>query len=176
MFSKSLIVIVAAMLFASSNARAEPKTTCVETTTDASASFEVTVDYKTPSFKELNEAFDWVDPSFEKAVFKKFGDQTPRKIVFEYLQFNKPISSNQVFLEADKRNLRPATFEELVAFAAAYPLEQRKFPIVALSSVAQVDGNPSVAFLGQGDDGRGLDLLWAGNDWFVHIRFLVARK
>ena len=89
---------------------------------------------------------------------------------------DRDASTDEVLAEMDRRGLRPALYEELLGFAEKYPDEQRKYPIVALGSEADVGGRRRVAYLWDGGDGRSLNLGWIGSGWNDDYRFLAARK
>ena len=123
--------------------------------------------------------YDWVNSDITPKRFKLEG-----KGVIEFetrvIHFNRSISSEDA-IEAIKHintenPLEPAKIEHLLAFGAKYPEEQRKYPIIGLGSVAEVDGDRYVPCLGQGGAGRGLSLYWWDGDWDGGCRFLAVRK
>jgi len=65
---------------------------------------------------------------------------------------------------------------ESLAFGAAFPDLQRKFPIVLLGSVASIDGSRDVAVLGRRGSERRLFLFRRDYDWDEYCRFLAVRK
>lgn len=87
-----------------------------------------------------------------------------------------PLYSEDAIAKLDKMGLRPGTVEELLAFGATFPDMQRKFPIVALGSSAELDGRRAVAYLFGGDSGRRLNLDCWGGAWVGRYRFLAFRK
>jgi hypothetical protein len=122
---------------------------------------------------------NWVNSDLTKASFPIKGDG---KVEFEskLLGFDKSISSDEVVAiirSADKAcPWEPAQTEHLLAFGAAYPDEQRKYPIIALGSVGKVGGRRCVPYLRRDGSERDLSLYWWGLDWFSHDRFLAVRK
>src|SRR3990167_10054902 len=68
----------------------------------------------------------------------------------------------------------PGKIEHLLAFGAKYPEEQRKYPVIALGSVAEVDGGRRVPCLDRDDAER--DLYWWVDGWDGYCRFLAVRK
>lgn len=50
------------------------------------------------------------------------------------VKFDRSLETVEVLAELWKRNLEPAYLEHLLAFGAAYPDEQEKYPIVALGA------------------------------------------
>lgn len=119
--------------------------------------------------------YDWVNPDITPERFPIKGT-TRREEEPELVHFNRDISSDDAIAELDKRNMEPADIVDLLAFGAKYPDIQRKFPVVALGSVAGVHGYRAVACLGRSGAGRGLSLYWFGGGWSGHCRFLARRK
>lgn len=166
-----------------SNAMKETNEAIEEGAKKAASAFTAFVDYKTPTYAELKKSFDWVNDWYEHAKFElidacKGVSQTAGNVAFEVVQFDFGISTADALVELDKRGLRPATDEELVAFAKAFPDEQRKYPIVALGSVClDRDGYRNVAYLVEYSVGRGLDLDWVEYGWRgAYGRFLAVSK
>lgn len=60
------------------------------------------------------------------------------KVNLQLIQLGRVVSTDEVRAEMNRRNLRPATLPELLAFATAYPEMQRQFPIAALSPFIEV--------------------------------------
>ncbi len=144
--------------------------------------FTVLVEYIQPKFEDLNKsAFDWAHPDYARAKFESIDrckdvSREKREVTFKYMTIDRAMSTDAVLAEMDRQGVRPALYEELLAFAKTNPDEQRKHPIVALGSVALVDGYPFVAYLCQVDFGRDLYLYWTDGVWRDRFRFLVARK
>lgn len=148
----------------------------------AIGAFRAMCDYVTPSYKELKASFDWVNEWYERVEFKaidicKSVSRESRELEFVYVYMGRNASTDDVLAEMEKRNLRPALYEEGLGFAKAHPDEQRKFPIVMFGSVC-VDpfGYRNVACLGGDSDGRSLSLDWYGSDWRDSDRFLAVSK
>jgi len=74
--------------------------------------------------------------------------------------FDHSISSEDVVKEMDKVGYRPAMIWDLLDFGAKNPEEQRKYPIVGLGSVGEIDGGRSVPDLYGRDSERFLYLYW----------------
>ena len=105
------------------------------------------------------------------------------KVEFEWdlVHPNRDISTADAHKETAKDSdpanpWMDAKTEHLLAFGAAYPEEQQKFPIVALGSVAGVDGVRRVPGLDKDGSERGLGLGWYENVWNAGCRFLRVRK
>ena len=64
---------------------------------------------------------------------------------------------------------------EMLAFGKKYPYLQRKFPIVALGSVAFLYGDRHVGYLSSSDFKRVADLRCFDGGWFGDYRFLGVR-
>ena len=119
--------------------------------------------------------YDWKNDNITSERFPVKGEGK-KEIVGELVKYGSAMSSEAVLADLDKKGFRPATIEELLAFGAAFPEFQRKFPIVALGSVAEIHGRRVVACLGGGDSGRGLGLIWFGGGWVAFCHFLAVRK
>ncbi|MBP9869778.1 hypothetical protein KBC59_04450 [Patescibacteria group bacterium] len=146
------------------------------------------VNYVQPEFEELKRRFPaYVDPDyfaglrFDPIECCKAVSKENREVAFEYVYMGRESSidetDDKVLAEMDRLGFRPALYEELLGFAEKYPDEQRKYPIVALGSVALVHVRlRGVACLwGNGDDSY-LDLCWSGCGWNDDDRFLAVRK
>lgn len=102
-----------------------------------------------------------------------------KEVVTEFVRLNEEITSvEKVFRELDRRGLRPATIEQLLAFAAKYPAIQKQFPIVALGSAMQdADGHTLFPYLcGHPPLDRSIRLSQSGSPFSSHPRFLAARE
>ncbi len=119
--------------------------------------------------------YDWKN---DDITAKRFPLSGTGKVAFEpkLFHFDRDISSENAIKEMEKDGLRPAKIEELLAYGALLPEEQRKYPIVALGSVAEVYGDRDVAYLSRGGSRRRLDLDWFDVDWRGGCRFLGVRK
>jgi hypothetical protein len=120
--------------------------------------------------------YDWVNSEITAECFpvKEGGTE---ELIPEIVHFGRDTpSSEAVVVELDKRGLRPGDHAELLAFGAAYPDEQRKYPIVALGSSAQVSGRRYVLCLGRYGSRRHLNLDWWSDGWDGDCRFLAFRK
>jgi hypothetical protein len=95
-------------------------------------------------------------------------------------RFDRYISSEHAVaaIKADDRHnpWEPAKIEGLLEYGAANPEEQRKYPIIALGSVAEVRGDHCVPYLYADGNDRHLDLGSSDDGWDVRCRFLAIRK
>ena len=99
-----------------------------------------------PTHRDLKQMFDSVGMWYMVAVFtmrriddcKDFTAQEPEH--FELLSPKEALSTEAVLAELKTKNLRPALFQELVAFVADKTGEQLSYPIVALGSVFEEEG------------------------------------
>ena len=145
-------------------------------------SFSAPIVYVQPEFEELQRRFPgYVNPDYKGKRFDpiercKAVSKENREVAFEYVHMDRDASTDEVLAEMDRKGLRPALYEELLGFAEKYPDEQRKYPIVALGSETRVRARRSVACLWHDGNGRGLNLSWAGRDWYGLFRFLAVRK
>lgn len=113
---------------------------------------------------------------------KRFPIVGQDKVEFEDTLFNfgRLISSNDAvkeILAADTKNpWKPGKIENILAYGAKNPEEQRKYQIVGLGSVGDIDGYCHVLCLYGSDSERCIDLDWWGDDWDASYRFLGVRK
>jgi len=148
----------------------------------AADTFRAMVDYTTPSYTELKTRFDWVNDWYERVEFKAIDicrsvSREPCEVEFVYVHMDRSASTDEILAEMEKRNLRPALYEEGLAFAKAHPDEQRKLPIVMLGSVCVGPaGDRSVACLSVVSGGRSLRLGVVEGDWGANYRFLAVSK
>jgi len=119
--------------------------------------------------------YDWKNDDITSARFLVKGEGK-NEVVAEIVKYESGMSSEAVLADLDKKGFRPATIEELLAFGAAFLELQRKFPIVALGSVASIGGYRYVAYLHGSDSRRGLRLNWFDSVWYAVCRFLAVRK
>ena len=153
-----------------------------ETVAKASSPFSALVTYIQPSYAELQRLFSLVNSDFSKADFKPIDrcrdvSRETREVSFEYVHLNRGASTDEVLAKMDRQNLRPALYEELLAFGAKYPDEQQQFPIVALGSVWRYfDSDLYVVCLSRRDSERSLFLYWISDNWISDYRFLAVRK
>jgi hypothetical protein len=119
--------------------------------------------------------YDWANSDITAKRFPTAETGT-KEIVVEVAHFGCNMSSEDVVKELAKRGLRPANLAELLAYGAAYPEEQRKYPIVALGSVARVFGWRGVPYLFEVGSERRLSLDWWGGGWGGRYRFLTVRN
>lgn len=103
--------------------------------------FRAKVVFKQPAYKKLQTRFFMVKVTCDKGNFQPaFGDlmisRETRTIAFQYLQVHRETTTNAVLTEMRReRGLRPAMYEELLAFDEAFPEELTKHQIIALGSV-----------------------------------------
>lgn len=140
--------------------------------------FRLTVDYDL-SVEDMVKfgKYDWANSDITSGHFP-VARQGKSEVKAELVHLNRCFSSgDEVLNELDRLGYRPADLAEDLAFGAAYPEEQRKYPIVALGSVWQYpDGGRDVVYLGVRAGDRELDLRWLGDDWHEGWRFLAVRK
>lgn len=120
-------------------------------------------------------SYDWTNSDI---TAKRFLLSGTGKVAFEpkIFHFDRDISSENAIKEMEKDGFRPAKIEELLAYGAILPDEQRKHPIIALGSVTEVGGGRYVPCLDSFDSERDLDLDWWSSDWSGRCRFLGVRK
>lgn len=119
--------------------------------------------------------YGWSNPSISSKKFPtKFSEQhkVETKLFFDYTTY-----SEDIIVEMKKQGFRPAELHELLTYGIKNPEEQRKYPIIALSSPLRF-WRPSrqVAYLGNDRKGRVLDLYYFDTDWHKGCRFLAVRE
>jgi hypothetical protein len=139
--------------------------------------FKVTVDYGlTPEQMIAAGRYDSVDGVITSAHFPVQGEGKVER-EFVLVHFNEVMTTDEVLSELDRRGLRPAKIEELLALGATRPDLQREFLLEALGSSFKDDigvhSYPCLYGLGV-DRGLGLDYDVNGLDEFS--RFLAVRK
>jgi hypothetical protein len=138
--------------------------------------FRLTIDYS-QSLEQMIAAgrYDWTNSGI---IAKHFPIEGKGTIEYEakLFHFNRNISPEKAIEAMKKAGFEPATIEHLLAFAEKYSEEQRKYPIIGLGSVAEVDGARRVPYLRRIGSRRGLDLVWFDGDWDSDCRFLAVRK
>jgi hypothetical protein len=123
--------------------------------------------------------YDWKN---DDLTAKRFPIVGKGKVEFEdtIFHFDRDISSEDAvkeILAADPKNpWEPAKIENILAYGAKNPEEQRKFPIIGLGSVGGVRGDRRVPYLHGNASKRSLYLLWWVDDWGAFYRFLGVRK
>jgi hypothetical protein len=123
--------------------------------------------------------YDWKN---DDITVKRFPIVGKGKVEFEdtIFHFDHIISSEDAVKEiiaADTKNpWEPGKIENILAYGAKNPEEQRKFPIVGLGSVGEVHGHRDVLYLYRDDSERCLSLSWWVVGWHAHYRFLGVRK
>ena len=123
--------------------------------------------------------YDWKNDDLNAKRFPIVGTG---RVEFEdtIFHFDRYISSEDAVKEiiaADPKNpWEPGKIENILAYGAKNPEEQRKFPIVGLGSVGEVNGDRLVSCLNRNDSKRDLDLRWWGAGWNASYRFLGVRK
>jgi len=124
--------------------------------------------------------YDWFNDDITAKRFPINGTGI-EEFEFDLFHPNRSISSESAIEEMKKsddpeRPWMPAEIGHLLVFGEAFPELQRKFPIIALGSVAKVGGNRRVPCLDRVGSERNLDLHWFGLGWGAGYRFLRVRR
>lgn len=141
-------------------------------------SFIITVDYSL-LIEEMIEAgkYDWKNDNITAENFPHDSTLGEVEIEAEYVHYNRNMGYDAVIDDLNARGMRPATMVELLVFGAAFPDEQRKFPIVALGSVCEDRGGGRyVGCLYRSGSERDLNFHYVASDWGAYYRFLAVRK
>jgi hypothetical protein len=144
--------------------------------TDTITDLTVEVDYrKSVSDMIATGKYDWVNPSITADKFPVEGTGKKR-FRTKLFYFGRYISSEDAVSAMKKENFTPGSHLHGLAFGAAFPEEQRKYPISCLGSSALVDGGRGVVCLRGNDVERYLSLYdWLG-DWRGSWRFLGVQE
>lgn len=110
----------------------------------AVTTFTILVDYVQPEYKDLKSIFADVDKDYAKATFTnsdlcKDVSREKREVTFEYVTIDCEILYSNLLVEIDRHGLRPALYEELLAFVGANPNTSR-VQLEALGSFTTVNG------------------------------------
>ena len=119
--------------------------------------------------------FDWTNSDITAKRFPVVGKGV-EQFEAKLFHFNRNVSSEQAVEAIKADGWEPAQIEHLLAFGEKYPEEQRKYPIIALGSVARVGGHRRVPCLHRRGAERYLYLRWWDYGWFGYFRFLAVRK
>lgn len=125
-----------------------------------------------PLMKLIKKAkFDYVNYSINDTLFQQPGELLK---YFKIYHFNKNISTEDAIQEIEKDEYRPANAWELVNYA----IEGWNGTdwVVGLGSVAEVDGDRGVPYLGGDVSERFLGLYDWGGAWSSRGRFLGVRN
>lgn len=139
--------------------------------------FVFTVDYR-QTLEQMIAAghYDWTN---DKINAKLFSIEGTGAVEFEAVLFpldkGIPCSSDKIKRQIDEAGFEVGKIGHILSFGASYPEEQRKFPIVVLSSV-WIRGKRRIPCLDRGGSKRGLNLTWWASHWPIHCRFLGVRK
>ena len=96
-------------------------------------------EYKTleiPAVESVTEGikagnYAWVHPDVNEQYFKHEGNKGGEIILLEVRE--APISSDEMVIAMKEINMIPATMEDLLGLAIAYPELQMRSPIISLS-------------------------------------------
>jgi hypothetical protein len=143
--------------------------------------FSARVEYAQPPRDILLQAFDFVDDGYESA---KFGPTDickevlveAREVDFELVHLNKGAMTDTVLIELDKQGLRPALYEELLAFAVTHPDLQKRYTIIALGSICCRAEGISSSCVYAASDKLSLGFVWFTSNWLDDYRFLAVPK
>jgi len=139
--------------------------------------FRLTVDDKSLEQMIADGHYDWTndDITVKRFLLRGHGVVEVEQKLFHFDE-EEDIESDEAKWRIGEDGWEVARIEDLLAFGGKHPDEQRKYPIIALGSVARVDGHHFVAYLGRDDTKRYLDLGWWGRRWDRSCRFLAVRK
>ena len=141
------------------------------------ATYKQVVNYDL-SVKELLKAgkYDWINEDITDKNFPS-SENGEKEVEFGMFHFKRGMSSEDAIAEMKKAGYRrPATMKELLSFGKNNPDLQREFPIVALGSVAKLNGHRRVSCLVGDGSGRDAYLDYFDGGWHDIYRFLAVRN
>ena len=118
--------------------------------------------------------YDWTNDNITDANFPS-KEKGEREVEFGVFHFNKTMMSDDVIAKMKLEGFRPATMKEELAYGEKNPEEQRKYPLVALGSVASLVGSRQVGCLYESSSGRRANLNYYVSVWRGRFRFLGVR-
>ena len=135
---------------------------------------KLTVDYDLPLDVAIAAGhYDWTNDNITSENFPSVKTGKDEGLMPVLVHFGRDMSTKAVKTDLAKRKLRQANPRELLAYGAANPEDQRKFPIVALGQSTEIGGGAGVAFLGEVDSRRYLYLGHLDGVWRGFCRFLA---
>lgn len=150
-------------------------------THDHFVQYETLVHYAQPSYSELQNMYNWVCPSFKDARLEPIkhcenASRETRVIKFKLMSLEREDKTKSILKKMEKQKLRPAMYEELLAFIIAYPEICDSQTIVALGSAAHHHGGLASPYCYRDNIGRRLSMDWHECVWDESCRFLVVPK
>lgn len=119
--------------------------------------------------------YDWHNSDITEKRFPVTAEQVG-DWEWKLFHFGRNISSDEAIWLMKEEGYEAGAIGHGLTFGEKYPDEQRKYPIIMLGSVAELDLIRRVPVLWSDDDRRWLDLHWCGVDWNPIYRFLGVRK
>jgi hypothetical protein len=119
--------------------------------------------------------YGWTNSDLTEKKFPVTEDQHG-EWEWKLFHFNRSISSEDAIRLMKEDGFEPAQTGHILTFGEINPEEQRKYPIIGLGSVAEVDLDRRVPVLWNDCDGRKLYLFWFDDDWYDYYRFLGVRR
>ncbi len=132
--------------------------------------YHVTVDYS-QSLAEIVAAgeYDWADTWFEFWFeHSSVTGSGQTEVDITLLHFGREVAAEEVLADMERRDYRPVTLPELLAFGAQYPDVQRELTVIALGSTLDMHDrydNRGVPLLRSDIGGRTLWVTWLGFGW-----------
>jgi hypothetical protein len=144
--------------------------------TDTITGRVIVVDYGKPLADMIAAGkYDWVSPNITAGRFPVKGTGTKR-FRAKLFNFGRFISSEGALAAIEHEGFTPGSHVHGLAFGAAFPEEQRKYPIACLGSSAQVLDGRVVVYLGMVGDKRGLHLTNWNDGWNDQWRVLGVQE
>lgn len=157
---------------------------------DVPGPYPAFVEYFQPPHEALIQAFDWVHADFREVTrfhqhpVCEHVSHVARLVPFRLVHMRATSQDGDVIAYMERAGLRPALYEELLAFARAYPDAANEYDVIALGSWTHLRSKRN-AFIGDrrspGDDrppARSLVLGWVldglDHDYSADCRFLAV--
>lgn len=141
-----------------------------------SKTYQVIVDYSKSMAKMISLGnYDWASEGLTQGFFPIKKGTGSHKVKLVLVHFDKSSSTNDILAYLDAMALTPASIEHLLAFGEQYPEIQKKFRIIALGSVYDVQCHhyPTLNYvLGN----RRLDATWDQEGFWRDCRFLAVQE
>ena len=119
--------------------------------------------------------YGWRNSDLTEERFPVTSDQCGERAL-RLFHFARSVSSDEAIRLIRKAGFEPARTGDILVFGEHFPDSQRRFPIIGLGSVAEVDLKLSVPALWFDGERRTLDVISYDGDWHRNYRFLGVRR
>jgi hypothetical protein len=119
--------------------------------------------------------YGWRNIELTEERFPVTPDQYGERAL-KLFHFARCVSSAEAVRLIRNEGFEPARAGDILVFGEHFPENQRRFPIIGLGSVAEVNLKLSVPALWFDGDRRTLDVIRYDGDWHRNYRFLGVRR